>query len=435
AVAVFEAVSEGRSAAGTVAVLATSAAAGIVCGGVAAVGQALMLRRHLAPDGLHGPLTLAAVVGTYVLANEVSAEAGLFAVTVLGVVLANQQLAPVAHIASFGEDVGVLLLGGLFVTLGATVDLGDLRRVLLPSLGLLAVLLVVRWAAVWLATLRSGLSGRERAYLSLIAPRGIVAASVAALFGARLEADGVAGGEVLAPAAFVVVVGSVAFVSLVARPASRRLRVAEAEPRGILLAGDASWLVDAAAVLADHEVPVMVVHLDDDGERTAARGVLTYQGAVEDDDLADAIGGLGIAKAVVATDTEGADSFLVERLSDILGRRHVYRVERSHRAGRATRSRAWGRRAFPAVTLGARRDGGSDGDGAIDPDDPLLRWEIATFDDGTAPAEAVPLFRLRGERAPAVAHDGAPEADGHGAQIVALPRPAGAGYPVRPGAS
>ena len=27
------------------------------------------------------------------------------------------------------------------------------------------------------------------------------------------------------------------------------------------------------------------------------------------------------------------------------------------------------------------------------------------------------------------------EADGHGAQIVALPRPAGAGYPVRPGAS
>jgi NhaP-type Na+/H+ or K+/H+ antiporter len=435
AVGIFEAVSEGRSAVGTAQVVATSASVGVLCGVAAAFVLALVLQRHLAPDRLHGPMTLATVVGTFVLANQVSPEAGLFAVTVMGVVLANQRLAPVAHIASFGEDVGVLLLGGLFVTLGATVDLDAMRRILLPSLGLLVVLLAVRWVAVWASTIGAGLSVRERAYLALIAPRGIVAASVAALFGVRLQADGIEGGAALAPAAFVVVIGSVGFVSLVARPASRWLRVADAPPRGVLLVGDAPWIVDAAAVLSDHEVPVMVVHLHDDGERSTAKGVLTYQGAVEDDELADAIAGVGIAEAVVATDTEGADSFLVDRLSEILGRRHVYRVERSHRAGRATRSRAWGRRAFPRLTLGARHGDagpviGLPGADGIDPDDPNLRWEIAAFGHGGPPPGAVPLFRLRDGRSPSVAHDGAPDAAGAGTLVVAVPRP-GPGPQVR----
>ncbi|HRW39659.1 MAG TPA: cation:proton antiporter, partial [Aquihabitans sp.] len=422
AVATFEAVSEGRSAAGTVQVLLASATVGAVAGLLAAGGLALLLRRHLVPDRLHNPMTLAVVVGTFVAANELSPEAGLFAVTVLGVALANQQMTPIAHIASFGEDLGVLLLGGLFVLLGATVELDAARKVLLPSLALLGVLLVVRWLAVWASTLGAGLTRTERAYLSLIAPRGIVAASVAALFGVRLQAEGVEGGELLAPAAFVVVLGSVAFVSAVARPASQWLHVAEAAPRGVLLAGDAPWLVDAAAVLADHDVPVMVVHLHDDGERAVDRGVPTFQGAIEDDELAEAIHGLGLAKAVVATDTEGADSFLVDRLSDILGRRQVYRVERSHRADRASRSRAWGRRAFPHLTLGARDHAGEDGEG-IDPDDPRLRWDIVAVADAAEHPGAVPLFRLRDDRSPVVAHDGAPEAEGPGTHVVAVPRP------------
>ena len=110
-------------------------------------------------------------MGCFVVANEPSVEAGLFATTVMGVVVANQRLAPVAHIAAFGEDLGVLLLGGLFIVLGSTIEFDAMRSMLLPGLALLVMLLAARPVAVWLSALGSSLAKPDRHYLSLIAPK------------------------------------------------------------------------------------------------------------------------------------------------------------------------------------------------------------------------------------------------------------------------
>lgn len=408
AVAVFQAIIDAETGFNPLSVLASSAAVGVAVGVVAGFGLAVLLRRHAVPDRLQSPLTLATVVVCFVAADALSVEAGLFATTVMGVVMANQRLAPVAHIAAFGEDVGLLLLGALFIVLGATIELGAVRAVLLPGLVLLVVLLAVRPVAVWLATLGSSLTRRDRAYLSLIAPRGVVAAAVAALFSVSLREEGVEGAAELAPAVFCVIIGSVAIASLVASPAARWLRVASAERTGVALVGDEPWLLDLASDLGGNDVPVLLVQLDSDQDDAADRGLLSYRGALDDPALDEAMAAVGVGAAVMAVESDAAGSYLVEHLSEALGRGNVYVVRVGDGEHRNFRSRAWGRRAF-----GGAMDRSRDED---------RRWSIATLDVGDLPgdgAATVPLVYVRDDGTPAVA---GPRGRGRGARRVIVAR-------------
>jgi hypothetical protein len=69
-----------------------------------------------------------------------------------------------------------LIIGVLFISISATVSPQSLRHLLLPTLGLTAVLVVVaRPLAAFVSTLRTDLGKGERAFVGWMAPRGIVA--------------------------------------------------------------------------------------------------------------------------------------------------------------------------------------------------------------------------------------------------------------------
>ena len=102
-----------------------------------------------------------------------------------------------------------------------------------------------------------------------MAPRGIVAASVSALFGLRLEQQGVAGGADLAALTFLVVAGTVVIYGAgrhAAGPSAAHRRT-RARP-GSCSSGAPAWAASLGEVLTDHGVPVLVVVLraEDDAE-------------------------------------------------------------------------------------------------------------------------------------------------------------------------
>lgn len=74
---------------------------------------------------------------------------------------------------------------------------------------LLAILFIARPAAVWLAAIGSTLNWRQKAVLAWIAPRGIVAAAVSALFALQLERLGYSEARTLAALTFLVIVVTV----------------------------------------------------------------------------------------------------------------------------------------------------------------------------------------------------------------------------------
>jgi hypothetical protein len=122
----------------------------------------------------------------------------------------------------------------------------------------------------------STLSWRERALIAWVAPRGIVAASVSALFAIRLEKIGMAGADKMVPLVFLLIIGTVVFQSATARPLARWLKVADPEPRGVLVYGSDTVALEIAQSLAAVE-DLRVVVADDDwnGVRKARMAGLT----------------------------------------------------------------------------------------------------------------------------------------------------------------
>jgi hypothetical protein len=147
----------------------------------------------------------------------------------------------------FFETLVQLIIGVLFVSISATVTPESLRHLGLPTLGLVAVLvLVARPLVAFVATVRSDLAWRERAFIGWMAPRGIVAAATASTFGAELANNHVTGASKILPVTFLVIVATVALYGLTAGTVARRLGVTRpARTRPLLIGGD-PWVIDLA---------------------------------------------------------------------------------------------------------------------------------------------------------------------------------------------
>ncbi len=196
----------------------------VALGGGGAWLLAWLFRRGAVAEYLKGPVALASALTVYVMANAAFEEAGLLAATIMGVVLGNLRLPSITEMRRFKEYLVILLVSSVFILLTADLDPGimlhlDWRAGLL----LLAVLLLVRPIGVLAATLGSGMSWQERSLVAWIAPRGIVAAAVAGVFGPQLQAQGYQGAHLLLPLVFALVFITVVLHGLSLRPLAQRL--------------------------------------------------------------------------------------------------------------------------------------------------------------------------------------------------------------------
>ncbi len=334
AIVVLDAIIEQRSPGRIALQVVTTFAAGLVVGGAASWILLTGLRLRLVPDHLQIPATLAMLVGAYAASNALRPEAGLIAATVLGMAFANQKRAPAAHIAEFNENLGSIILGVLFIVLGARVDLEAIRQYLPASLAIIVSLVVVaRPASVLASTLGTGLSWRDRWFLMTLAPRGVVAAAVASLFALELENHGTDPGP-LVPVVFTVVVGTVVLTSVGARFAASRLRVAQPTPTGVALIGGGEFAIELAAVLQNHHVPAIHIGLDEDEAAVAAeRGQLAYYGRIDSQDFAETIETVGVGQAVALSGSDTLDGFVTQRLAPVIGSENLYGLRPGDRPG------------------------------------------------------------------------------------------------------
>ena len=185
-----------------------------------------LIERRLIPEFLQNPMALTAVLATYAIANLVQQESGLVAVTVMGVMLANRRQSDIRNIVQFKEDLRVLLLSVLFVMLAARLDIDNLMHLGKQALWFAGLLIfIIRPFSVWLCTRNSELSWQEKTYLACIAPRGIVAASVSAVFALELSHAGYFDADRLSLVVFLVILCTVAFYSLLAKPLAGWLKL------------------------------------------------------------------------------------------------------------------------------------------------------------------------------------------------------------------
>ncbi len=173
---------------------------GVIFGAAGGLGLALLLRiRRFIPESLENVFMLSMVFALFQISNTISAESGVVAVTIAGLVVGNTKTAVRRELRDFEEEMTVLLIGMLFILLAA-----DVQIVKLTSLGwrgislVLVIMFILRPLAVFAGTWGSELNLKQKTLLSWIAPRGIVAAAVASLFSIELEAHGFEGTQLQA---------------------------------------------------------------------------------------------------------------------------------------------------------------------------------------------------------------------------------------------
>ena len=253
---------------------------GVACGGVAALVLAFLLRRQLIPEYLQNFGALAIVLLSFMLANELAHDSGLLAVTIMGIALCNMRDVHVDDILDFKEHLTILLVSMLFILLAARLSWPLPPGTLWAGIAIfLAAQFVVRPISVAISSFGSSLNWRERALISWVAPRGIVAASVSALFALRLSNLGIRGSEVLVPLVFILIIGTVVFQSATSRPLARWLKVAEPEPHGVLIYGSDAVARAIGKVLKETGFHVLLADDDWDGIRRARMdGFNTFYG-------------------------------------------------------------------------------------------------------------------------------------------------------------
>ncbi len=253
---------------------------GVLFGLAGARLLAMLMIRHWLPHYLHHVFTLVLVIAVFAISDAIAHEAGLLAVTLMGIILANEENFDVEDLLFFKESLSVLLISVLFIVLAARMDPGALIDLGLPGLALfLVVILVARPLSVLAATWNSSLNRGEKIMLGWIAPRGIVAAAVSALFALRLGEAGYEGAEVLVPLTFGMIIGTVGLQSITAKPLARRLGVTAPEPSGYLIVGANPVARTIAASLKAQGFAVRLADTGWENVRTARmEGLETYFG-------------------------------------------------------------------------------------------------------------------------------------------------------------
>ncbi len=318
----------------------------ILCGSVFGIagGWALgnVLRRQWLPEYLHSLATLATVLGIFIASNQIMHESGLLAVTLMGMWMANMKGVDVRHILHFKENLSVLLISGLFILLAARLDL---NAMLALGPAVLVLLLIIQFIArplnVLLSTAGSKLSWRERTLLAWIAPRGIVAAAVSAIFAIRLDEAGHEGALLLVPLTFAVIIGTVVLQSATARPLARLLKVAEPPPSGFLIVGANGPARVIAKALQQLGIRVLLTDSNWENIRAARMGNLpTYFGNPASEHAESHLDLVGLGHLLALSPSGELNALAVTRFRHEFGTHRLYTLTNSQESRRTDKHRA-----------------------------------------------------------------------------------------------
>ena len=272
AVLVFEFIvaSQGNAISHTFIMFGKTIGIGVVLGLGSGYLLGLSIRKDWIPHYLLNTAVLTIILGVFAASNYVAHESGLLAVTITGMVLANMKNVDVEDILEFKETLSVLLISGLFILLATRLNLQSVIDVGWGAIIILiAIMFVARPLAVIASSIGTGLKWNELALLSWIAPRGIVAAAVSALFSLKLEEIGYEGAGIIVPMVFLVIIATVVVQSLTSRSVASLLKVRAPAPTGYLIFGGSKFNRLLACEMLNQDIAVTIADTNWDAIREA----------------------------------------------------------------------------------------------------------------------------------------------------------------------
>ena len=281
------------------------------------------------PHYLLNVVSLASVLGVFILSDTFAHESGLLAVVIMGMVLGNSQSSYLKDLLYFKESLSVLLISILFILLSANINFKDLMLIYNWETIILftVVVFIIRPAAVLLSTYNSTLSLKEKIFISWVGPRGIVAAGIASLFGITLVNKGVKDSEFITPLVFMIVMGTVLLNATTARFIAKSLGVFLKKSNGILIIGASEVSQLIARYLKDNNRHVVLIDSNQTNIANALNlglDALTFD--IYSDTLKDNIELNDIGYLMALTCSADINKIAIEKFKDDFGENGSFRL-------------------------------------------------------------------------------------------------------------
>lgn len=308
---------------------ARSGLVGVGLGATLGYGLYLLITRLYVPKFLLNVFILAAVIGAFLMSDAIAHESGLLTTVVMGAFLANRDVPFLHDILDFKESLTILLISMLFILLSANITVEQILLVMeWPSILLfLIVVFVARPLGVFWSLAGSELTWRDKAFISWVGPRGIVAAGVASLFGLELEERGIEWAEYITPLVFMIVLGTVLLNATLAGFLARKLRVSLPKGSGVLLFGGGEGARALASSLEASGRDVTIVTHNQAAADTARDENLTVVESAVDTDVLDKVLDLTDIGYILALTSNDEDNFyIINNYRSREGLRGAYRL-------------------------------------------------------------------------------------------------------------
>jgi NhaP-type Na+/H+ or K+/H+ antiporter len=310
----------------------------------------LLKRPHLVPAELANLVALAGAWSVFGVAEWMQSESGIMAAVAMGLAFQREAVPEEQRLRRFKEQLTVLGISLLFVLLAASLPLEVILSEGWPGLLTVFVLmLVVRPVNTLVSLRRSTLSWREKAFIAWIAPRGVVAASVASLFALELGEAGYTEGSRLLAITFLTIAITVTLQGLTAAPLARLLRLQSLEGRRAVIVGAGELGRALAELFRRYGRPVVLVDRNSALVAQArALGFESVEGNGLDEDTLERAGAEEAETLVAATTNSEVNALAAHLARDAFGVTRALPVlgHPSRGAGPRLVDRVGGRMAF-----------------------------------------------------------------------------------------
>jgi NhaP-type Na+/H+ or K+/H+ antiporter/mannitol/fructose-specific phosphotransferase system IIA component (Ntr-type) len=198
----------------------------------------LLLKKEIIPEDQGNIFVFASALFLFGISDFIMHEAGILTVVIAGLVIGWANPPRLKHIQQFKSELTELAIALVFILLAANLELKQFIEMgwkVIIVLG--GVLFIIRPLSIIFCSYRTSLSFNEKLFLSWIAPRGVIAGSMASLFGIKLMALGHPEAIFLETFTFSVIVSTIVLQGGTASMISKWLKVKEPDKKGWLIVG------------------------------------------------------------------------------------------------------------------------------------------------------------------------------------------------------
>lgn len=285
-------------------------------------------RANFISEDLKNLVVLAGLWGMFGLAQFTRSESGLMATVLSGIVLRASSLPEERLLRRFKGQLTTLGVSVLFIMLAADLSIASVFALGWGSLFTVLVLMfVVRPISVGLCTLNSDLNWRQKLFVSWIAPRGIVSASVSSLFSILLTQRGINGGDAIKALVFLTIIMTVILQGLTAGWVAQWLKITSLEATGVVIVGCNPLGRLIARLFLERGESVVLIDTDPESCRQAeAENLRVFLSSGLDTEVLEEAGLASMGTFIAMTNNGEVNVVLAQRAAEEFGPPRVLAV-------------------------------------------------------------------------------------------------------------